>query len=304
MLTTSNAISFSEFCEKLKLHNPRLSHQPISMVLNKNQQNLFEFCENNQHIIVNKFRQGGFSTFFLAYLLWKIHTEESITCGIMTANCFSNDRFMEILAEMSACIDDQSYVCSNNGIINRKTYSKITIIHCPVNCRGRKLDYMFFDEMAFKHLTKNDWNTMWPAMVKCFIASTPHKKKGLFYRLYKNAIKKRNSFAAFECDYTEAPILNSPLKSETHGKFINEYPEYNNITNKFLKHLVKTGHFHIHQSDHIRSDFSMESISIKHLAKALAGLVPLVGKQDAFRMVFNAVTTHFFGGNSDSSISR
>lgn len=310
-----NEISFLDFCTKLNIQDYKnqetVVYSPYPYLLR-----LFDMCENNQFVIGKKFRQGGFTTFFLIYFLWKIYTQHNLQCGIVSHWLSGSRMLIDTLAQLSSTLPEEFKIKrSSCTITNTRTNSTIYIV-IPNHCIGKGLDYVYIDDMALQGRDEEqNWQAIYPCIKnKCFILSTPGCKQGAFYKLYKNAVKHTPE-KVFKASCKECPIYTPTsleffksslgyvaFDNEILAKFRNTYP-CNNLTNKFLKWLVRNPIFTV-EGITLRARGSTNQINIKDLSQALKSLKSITGQQEAFRLVFNAVSNHFFGGNSENSSTQ
>ncbi len=200
--------NFEEFCKNVKLENPVKGLVPFELY--PYQKRLIDFYEKNSFVLVKKFRQGGFSTTTLAYLLQKCITKENRNAIIVTKNkreAFAyNDITRNIIDNMPKWLKPKLKV-RNDHQIQFDNGSNLFFMIANAT-RGIAADYLMLDEPAFWTKCEQHWKALYPCAKtggKVFVVSTPNKKQGWFYKTYKDALENKNGFKIFETNYKDCP---------------------------------------------------------------------------------------------------
>lgn len=204
------AESFVYFCEKyIKVHHPLRGLVPLT--LHNYQKRYAEFLDSNRFVIAKKFRQGGFTTVTLAWLLWRFlfkldernmvmskTDREAVNCGWIVRHMLRE--LPDFLQPNLSKQNDHTLECDE--LNNRLTF------HTPEAACGRALDHLFIDEPAFIKDMHQHWKAMYPTLSTgghCIAVSTPNGKYGWFYDIYNLAETGRNEFKVFRSQYWEHP---------------------------------------------------------------------------------------------------
>jgi hypothetical protein len=175
---------------------------------------LIDAFSREQFIIMKKFRQGGFSTFTLAWLLWKamFQNDQKIVWvsrtdrdAIATARTLS--RFIRNLPEWLAP------VMKKDNAHTKEFMDTGSSIHFGSlrNCCTKSFDCLILDECAFFE----DMEECWPSCKsqlskgKCVALSTVNGRNNWFEKTYTNAELKQNTFLPIHINYLEHPDYNN-----------------------------------------------------------------------------------------------
>lgn len=183
--------SFLDFCKSLKLTNPINGF--TSFDLYEHQKTLFEAFETNKRVVARKFRQGGFTTLFALYALWKLTTEKSISCFYTS---FSDRACTDFISLMRKIIDSSDLPFnfnSNSHEIKCTTTDSIITAYShyePQHISGKTLKYIFIDDAFISNdLKLKDselLSSLYPMASKLFVVETPNPSSNYFERLFKN----------------------------------------------------------------------------------------------------------------------
>ena len=176
--------------------------------------------------VINKLpRQSGKSTTVTAYMLWLIlfHDQQSIA---ILANKGSLAR--DLLGKIQLAYEhlpkwlQQGIVVWNKGNIELENGSKIIASATSSSAiRGGSYNLIFLDEFAFvsNNIAENFFASVYPTIssgetTKVIIVSTPN---GLnhFYKLWSDAIDKKNQYKPIEVTWNQIPGRDEKWKSET-----------------------------------------------------------------------------------------
>ena len=176
--------------------------------------------------VINKLpRQSGKSTTVTAYMLWLIlfHDQQSIA---ILANKGSLAR--DLLGKIQLAYEhlpkwlQQGIVVWNKGNIELENGSKIIASATSSSAiRGGSYNLIFLDEFAFvsNNIAENFFASVYPTIssgetTKVIIVSTPN---GLnhFYKLWSDAIDKKNQYKPIEVTWNQIPGRDEKWKTET-----------------------------------------------------------------------------------------
>ena len=180
----------------------------------------------SSRFVINKLpRQSGKSTTVTAYMLWLIlfHDQQSIA---ILANKGSLAR--DLLGKIQLAYEhlpkwlQQGIVVWNKGNIELENGSKIIASATSSSAiRGGSYNLIFLDEFAFvsNNIAENFFASVYPTIssgetTKVIIVSTPN---GLnhFYKLWSDAIDKKNQYKPIEVTWNQIPGRDEKWKSET-----------------------------------------------------------------------------------------
>lgn len=177
------------------------------------QQKLLNIIENNRYTIFNKYRQGGFSTFMLAWGLHKALTEfdkeivyfhpfdrMAISHGYDVSRMLDvNDQFLSLMTNR------------NGHQIEFATGSTMRFYSAQA-AKGKQIDYLILDEAAwFRYGGLNQfWKGIFPYIERggkaiIFSNLNPDEESGdfSFNQMVKDAKHNLNLFTCMETNYLE-----------------------------------------------------------------------------------------------------
>lgn len=209
------ASSFTYFHEKyLKFRCANNVYQTFGLF--DYQKRYIECIESNQFVIATKFRQGGFTTVVLSWLLWRLLFKNDETSVVLCKDRRSAEHNAKLVFDMvenlPEFLKNSIYVVQSKAMLGTRTHSKLKFC-CIKMTRGFNFDNLFIDEAAFVSDLKYHWISLFPALSRnghCIAISTPCHKNGWFYETYRDATQGTNSFKAFRAEYTEHPEYSHP----------------------------------------------------------------------------------------------
>jgi hypothetical protein len=199
------ANNYHSFRTFLKVNDPQKGLTPL--VLYDFQKKFIEDLEH-KFVIAKKFRQGGFTTLALSYLLWQSLLKLQ-SCMVMcktdrqATDC--NAIVQGMLNGLPGWLQDTER-CNKHQIIF-KSGGKMSFATTEPAC-GRRVDYFLMDEPAFWKRAEQTWKAIYPTLYDAegvYVVSTPNRAEGWFYDTWKNAKAGTNSFHPVEYSYTEHP---------------------------------------------------------------------------------------------------
>lgn len=179
------------------------------------QKRLIKEYDENQFVIGVKFRQGGFTTTTIAYLLWRcmFNSDQKVLMISKT------DREARDLGKVVDRIIDGLPSYLKPLLSRRNDHTKEFAVtgsrmqfSAPQACCGIALNYLFVDEAAFIPDMDQWWHCMYPTLStggKCFVLSTTNGIGNWFEETYTRTVERKNKFKVFECSYKEHPDYNN-----------------------------------------------------------------------------------------------
>jgi len=165
----------------------------------------------SRYLIGTKFRNGGFTTTTLAYVLWLSLFRQDQRIMFLTGSareaiyyCGMFDRMCERLPKWIQCTNERNLATVRHWA---ETNSKVSFNKAEAS-RGIALTHVFIDEAAFIKDMDQHWKAMYPVIAtggKCVAISTPNKTQGWFYETYEDAIHGMNCFKVFHTHVREHP---------------------------------------------------------------------------------------------------
>ena len=189
------------------------------------QEDMINQFKNNRFVITKCPRQVGKTTSTVAYLLWATIFTDSQTCAVL-ANKGSLAR--DILAKYQLAYENlpiwlqQGVVTWNKGNIELENGSKLIAASTSSSAiRGGSFNIVFLDEFAFvpSNIANEFFNSVYPVIssgttTKIIIVSTPNGMN-LFYKLWQDAINKKNNYTPFEIHWSQVPGRDQKWREET-----------------------------------------------------------------------------------------
>ena len=189
------------------------------------QKEMIKVYHENRFSITKCPRQVGKTTTSVAYLLWSTIFTDSQSVAVL-ANKGSLAR--DILAKYQLAYENlpmwlqQGVVTWNKGNVELENGSKIIAASTSSSAiRGGSFNIVFLDEFAFvpNNIAEEFFNSVYPVISsgktsKIIIVSTPNGMN-LFYKLWMDAIGKKNGYKPFEIHWSMVPGRTEACKEET-----------------------------------------------------------------------------------------
>lgn len=238
------AESFEYFCENyIKLNSP--TKEKIPFVLYDFQKRYISHLKENHFSICTKFRQSGFSTLTIAYLLWNFKFKKDLTIMVIEKSIQECSSISELFNEMHNSLPDWLQLRFESNTLRYKksleTGCKIIFQKPDHAARGHVVDILFINEAAFMDELHSVWKNMLFNLsenVHVIVASTTNGTTGWFYDTYNGTINKENSFKIFLSNYTEHPLWNEE-KINTIKIDLGELGFQQEFEQKFIESIKK-----------------------------------------------------------------
>jgi hypothetical protein len=189
------------------------------------QKEMIEIFHKNRFSITKCPRQVGKTTTSVAYLLWLTLFSDSQNIAIL-ANKGSLAR--DILSKYQLAYENlpmwlqQGVVTWNKGNVELENGSKIIAASTSSSAvRGGSFNVVFLDEFAFvpANIANEFFTSVYPVIssgttTKIIIVSTPNGMN-LFYKLWMDAIGKKNGYKTFQIHWSMVPGRDEAWKEET-----------------------------------------------------------------------------------------
>ena len=189
------------------------------------QKEMIRTYHENRFSITKCPRQVGKTTTSVAYLLWLTLFSDQQNVAVL-ANKGSLAR--DILAKYQLAYENlpmwlqQGVVTWNKGNVELENGSKIIAASTSSSAvRGGAFNIVFLDEFAFvpANIANEFFNSVYPVIssgktTKIIIVSTPNGMN-LFYKLWMDAIGKKNGYKTFEIHWSMVPGRDEKWKEET-----------------------------------------------------------------------------------------
>jgi len=205
---------FLYFCRKfVKIHS--LDEGIINFVPRKFQEEIYNAMEEERFLIAKIPRRYGKTAIVIAYFLWKVIFNDQILVGIFADKAITAKKILGMI-QLSY---ENLPMWMQQGV---KEWSKEKIIlenGSQIDCgattgnsgRSGGYNYLLLDEFAFVpvNLQEDFYRAVYPvitsgAKTKVFIISTP-KGMNLYYKIWKDAERKKNDFRAIEVHWSALP---------------------------------------------------------------------------------------------------
>ena len=194
--------------------------------------NLYNFQEEmintfhkNRFVITKCPRQVGKTTTTVAYLLWASLFQDSQNIAIL-ANRGQTAR--DILGKYQLAYENlpiwlqQCVITWNKSYVELENGSKITASSTSSSAaRSGSFNIVFLDEFAFvpANIANDFFTSVYPVITagtktKIIIVSTPNGMN-LFYKIWTDALNKRNNYVPFEIHWSMVPGRDELWKEET-----------------------------------------------------------------------------------------
>jgi hypothetical protein len=189
------------------------------------QEDMIQTFHNNRFTIMKCPRQVGKTTTTVAYLLWTILFQDSQTVAVL-ANRGETAR--GILGKLQLAYENlpmwlqQGVVEWNKGRIELENGSVIIASSTSSSAaRSGSFNIVFLDEFAFvpSNIATDFFTSVYPVITagtktKIIIVSTPNGMN-LFYKIWTDAINKKNNYTPFEVHWSMVPGRDDAWKEET-----------------------------------------------------------------------------------------
>jgi len=189
------------------------------------QKNMVQQFHDNRFVICKVGRQSGKSVTVIAYLLWFLLFNESVSVA-MLANKSATSR--ELLSRMQLAYENlpfwlqQGVGVWNKGSFELENGSKIISSATSSSAiRGSSFNLVFLDEFAFveNNLAEDFFRSVFPTIssgqnTKLMIVSTPYGMNH-YYKMWKEAIDGRSEFVPIEVHWSEVPGRDEDWKEKT-----------------------------------------------------------------------------------------
>ena len=202
------------------------------------QRNVIDFYQEHKFCIGNVSRQMGMTSLTAAYILWKLTFEENYQIAIVANNIASGQEFINRIKIAYNYLPDflkQHISQETQKEIRFSNGSGIVAItaNSPHSVRGRSLNLIFFDELAF--ISNSKAEEIWQSIIPCvtvgssiIVISTPNTSNNLFYRIWKDAQIGKNKFYPFVLTWDHHPHRDDSFKETAirmigQAKFNQEY---------------------------------------------------------------------------------
>ena len=189
------------------------------------QKEMIKTYHENRFSITKCPRQVGKTTTSVAYLLWlTIFTETQNVAILANKGALARD----ILGKYQLAYENlpmwlqQGVLVWNKGNVELENGSKIIAASTSSSAiRGGSFNLVFLDEFAFvpNNIAEEFFNSVYPVISsgktsKIIIVSTPNGMN-LFYKLWMDAINKKNNYKTFEIHWSMVPGRDEAWKEET-----------------------------------------------------------------------------------------
>ena len=179
----------------------------------------------NRFTICKLPRQSGKSTIMISYLLHYALFNPSVNIAIL-ANKAATAR--DLLGRLQLAYENlpkwlqQGVMSWNKGSLELENGSKILASSTSASAvRGGSYNIIFLDEFAYvpSNVAEQFFSSVYPTIssgksTKVIIVSTPHGMN-MFYKLWRDAEEKRNSYIPIEVHWSEVPGRDDKWKKET-----------------------------------------------------------------------------------------
>jgi hypothetical protein len=189
------------------------------------QKDMISTFHKNRFVITKCPRQVGKTTTTVAYLLWVSLFQDSQNIAIL-ANRGQTAR--DILGKYQLAYENlpmwlqQGVVTWNKGFVELENGSKLVASSTSSSAaRSGSFNIVFLDEFAFvpSNIATDFFTSVYPVITagtktKIIIVSTPNGMN-LFYKIWTDAINKRNNYVPFEIHWSMVPGRDEIWKEET-----------------------------------------------------------------------------------------
>jgi len=202
-----------------------LDHGLVNINLYDFQKTMLQTFDENRFVILKCPRQSSKTTTSVIYMLWCILFQDSYNIALL-ANRGKTAR--DILARLQLAYENlpiwlqQGVLEWNKGHIELENGSKITADSTSSSAaRSGSYNCVLLDEFAFvpSNIASEFMTSVYPVITagtktKIIIVSTPNGMN-LFYKIWTDAVNKRNSYVPFEVHWSQVPGRDETWKEET-----------------------------------------------------------------------------------------
>jgi len=202
-----------------------LDHGLVPFEMYDFQEDMIRTFHNNRFVITKCPRQVGKTTTSVCYILWTVLFQESQNIAIL-ANRGQTAR--DILGKLQLAYENlpiwlqQGVSDWNKSFIELENGSKITASSTSSSAaRSGAYNIVFLDEFAFvpSNIATDFITSVYPVITsgtktKIIIVSTPNGMN-LFYKIWMDAVNKRNNYIPFEVHWSQVPGRDDAWKEET-----------------------------------------------------------------------------------------
>jgi len=189
------------------------------------QKDMIRTFHENRFVITKCPRQVGKTTTAIAYLLWTILFQDAQTIAVLANR---GDTARKILQKLQLAYENlpmwmqQGVVEWNKGRIELENKSVIIADSTSSSAaRSGSFNIVFLDEFAFvpSNIAYDFFTSVYPVITagtktKILIVSTPNGMN-LFYKIWNDAVNKRNNYVPFEIHWSQVPGRDEDWKEET-----------------------------------------------------------------------------------------
>jgi len=186
---------------------------------------LAETLDTNDHVIVNKFRQSGISTFCVAHALWETLFNDNKKILFITRTDRCAVELSYIMRKMIENLPEPIIPVKNN--YHEISFQNKSVIRfsSAEYMKSTHVDHLYVDEAAFIRNMDQYWEALYPSIAnggKVTIVSTPNGNYGWFFQVFDWAVNGKNEFKALSLNWRDHPDYNNPSWEE---KMINNLGE-------------------------------------------------------------------------------
>ena len=211
-----SSIFFNRFCDQyVRVNHPQRGIVPFTLM--PFQERIAKEMQENQLLIVSKFRMAGLTTLSLAYGLWKsLFTKNYQVCyvgGLVRWTWYLNHFVLDMVDRMPDGMVDISR-CTDEVIEFGETGSKMHFLTADA-VRGKRMDHIFLDEVAFNKKIGRSWPSIYQSAAegtKITAVSTPAEAdfSNWFYKTVVDSLRGANRWKYLPCHYLEHPDHQNP----------------------------------------------------------------------------------------------
>ena len=189
------------------------------------QRKMVDTFHDNRFTICKLPRQSGKSTIIVSYLLHYVLFNDNVNVAIL-ANKSSTAR--DLLGRLQLAYEylpkwmQQGVLNWNKGSLELENGSRIVAASTSSSAvRGSTFNIIFLDEFAYvpNNIAEEFFSSVYPTISsgkssKVMIVSTPHGMN-MFYKMWTDAINKKNTFQPIEVHWSEVPGRDDKWKEQT-----------------------------------------------------------------------------------------
>ena len=189
------------------------------------QEDMIRTFHENRFVITKCPRQVGKTTTAIAYLLWTVLFQDAQTIAVLANR---GDTARKILSKLQLAYENlpmwlqQGVLEWNKGRIELENKSVIIADSTSSSAaRSGSFNIVFLDEFAFvpSNIAYDFFTSVYPVITagtktKILIVSTPNGMN-LFYKIWQDAVNKRNNYVPFEIHWSQVPGRDEEWKEET-----------------------------------------------------------------------------------------